>query len=253
MGYSRKSRTPRSTRGEDNFIPDPTSKSPFSQAPNKSTRRLLTPEIDSARDHSMRKSRTSPKKLAYDQDRPSRGAEQPPDPSFYDRKANYTPRKVTELDPNPKTRSDNRRNDVTPEKKRKRTTPSNPDILHSVTNLSNSEIRYRNKSQDTPVSKRLVERRNSNYSYDGTKESFLEKIVNNDYLNNLNENPGMEKYLNQCRVQTATAKDLSMYMMTQPFMGVQVDLIPQTNSKNPKLINRKTAPSFGPGRDADPL
>lgn len=120
---------------------------------------------------------------------------------------------------------------TTPEKRKQKDS-----ILHSVTKLSNSKYRNQPDSSDDDDNlenpgRRLVERRNSNYSYDGRKEAFLEKIVNNDYITNLNQNPGLEKYLNQCRVQVATAKDLKMYMLTQPFMGVTEELIPQTDSK----------------------
>ena len=89
-------------------------------------------------------------------------------------------------------------------------------------------------TNDTTLPGRLVERRNSAYSYNGNEESFLKRIVNNDYKEAFDVNPGLEKYIGECRVQTANARDLKLKMLTEPFNGVMVDLPQQTSSK--KLI-----------------
>jgi hypothetical protein len=64
-----------------------------------------------------------------------------------------------------------------------------------------------------------VSRRGSVYSYNGDNESMLEKIVNDEYLNEMDTMPGLRKYINECRKQIAVAKDLKMYLLTQPFLG----------------------------------
>lgn len=46
---------------------------------------------------------------------------------------------------------------------------------------------------------RMVERRNSFYSYSGEQEAFLEKIVNDEYREAMDSMSGLRKYINQCR------------------------------------------------------
>lgn len=203
------------------FIPDPTKLNPQNE---KSTRRLRNTETEKKTDplknstlFSRRNARTSPQKSSLFDGDSYHGERKEDVASFYDPKKGYESSEISPFDPKISTI----RRNVTPEKKR----DLRDSVLHSVTNLSNSK--YNNKEKTV---KKLVERRNSNYSYDGRSESFLSKIVNNDFFIKLEENPGLEKYINQCRVQIATAKDLKMYMLTQPFMGVSVDLIPRTDS-----------------------
>lgn len=76
-----------------------------------------------------------------------------------------------------------------------------------------------------------VSRRGSVYSYNGDNESMLEKIVNDEYTSEMDSMPGLRKYINECRKQIAVAKDLKMYLLTQPFLGTQVVLPPKTDSK----------------------
>ena len=76
-----------------------------------------------------------------------------------------------------------------------------------------------------------VSRRGSVYSYNGDNESMLEKIVNDEYQSEMDTMPGLRKYINECRKQVAIAKDLKMFLLTQPFLGTQVVLPPKTDSK----------------------
>jgi hypothetical protein len=43
---------------------------------------------------------------------------------------------------------------------------------------------------------RIVERRNSFYSYSGEQEAFLEKIVNDEYREAMDTMSGLRKYIN---------------------------------------------------------
>ena len=46
------------------------------------------------------------------------------------------------------------------------------------------------------VESRVVERRNSFYSYSGEQEAFLEKIVNDEYREAMDTMSGLRKYIN---------------------------------------------------------
>ena len=123
---------------------------------------------------------------------------------------------------------------------------SDPSLNKSIIDLSDqSQISRRrdvtpNKSRITDMGppgkassiteSRIVERRNSVYSYSGEKESFLEKIVNDEYREAMDTMTGLRKYINECRKQIGVAKDLKMKMLTQPYTGTQVFLAPKTNS-----------------------
>ena len=78
---------------------------------------------------------------------------------------------------------------------------------------------------------KLVERRNSVYSYSGISEPFLKKIVNNEWREDLEMFPGLEKYVNECRTQLATARDLKFKMLTLPYTGPRLQLKKMTKSK----------------------
>jgi hypothetical protein len=124
-----------------------------------------------------------------------------------------------------------KKREVTPEMRRTQihpktpVTPPNHNILQKPTTLS------KKKPDNQPEDDALVSRRNSFFSYDGTEEAFLEKIVNNTFEQEMQTNQGLLKYINQCRQQVATAKDLKLHLLTQPFMGVRVELPRLTGSK----------------------
>lgn len=76
---------------------------------------------------------------------------------------------------------------------------------------------------------KLVEQRNVDYSYDGSKISFFERMLNLDFINDL---PGYEGYIKDCKVQIKVARDLRRALRAMPFRG-SVDVpFTKKSSKN---------------------
>lgn len=86
---------------------------------------------------------------------------------------------------------------------------------------------------DAPPQQKLVEQRNIDYSYDGYNMSFIERIINLDFID---DSPGYRTYIKDCKVQIKVARDLRRTLRAMPFRGA-VD-VPFTHECKPQFVNK---------------
>lgn len=85
---------------------------------------------------------------------------------------------------------------------------------------------------DAPPQQKLVEQRNIDYSYDGYNMSFIERIINLDFID---DSPGYRAYIKDCKVQIKVARELRRTLRAMPFRGA-VD-VPRTHECKPSSPN----------------
>lgn len=81
---------------------------------------------------------------------------------------------------------------------------------------SNYRQHHQPLNDDSSPHQKLVEQRNVDYSYDNSKISFFERVVNLDFIDH---NPGYKSYIKDCKVQIKVARELRSILRKMPFRG----------------------------------